>query len=146
MYICDRCNKEFKRNANLKYHKQNNVCNKKYHICKYCNKKYATKNNMYRHMKHNCSVKKMQENYKTEIYNRLIELEKENKQLKSDIQDIQTINTENNTINYNIKDSNISINNGTINNITLVSHGKEDISKIDNKELLKAIKTAFNST
>ena len=43
---------------------------------------------MYRHMKHNCSVKKMQENYKTEIYNKLIELEKENKQLKSDIQDM----------------------------------------------------------
>ena len=40
----------------------------------------------------------------------------------------------------------VNINNGTVNNIILVGYGKEDMRKIDTIDLLKGIKSGFNST
>jgi hypothetical protein len=42
--------------------------------------------------------------------------------------------------------NNGTINNGTINNIVLIGHDKEDLSKIDNKDILKCLKKGFYST
>jgi hypothetical protein len=39
-----------------------------------------------------------------------------------------------------------TVNNGTVNNIYLVGYGKEDMSKIDRKDILKGMRLGFNST
>jgi CTP:phosphocholine cytidylyltransferase-like protein len=64
-------------------------------------------------------------------------LQEENKLLKNQLR--QSNKIINNTIN--------NINNGTLNNnIILVGYGKEDMSKIYHKEILKGLQNGFYST
>jgi hypothetical protein len=51
--------------------------------------------------------------------------------------------TNNNTQN---KTTNNNINNGIVANINLIGYGKEDLSKIDKKEILKAMQFGYDST
>jgi hypothetical protein len=153
MYNCRSCDKQFKRQENLDYHTNKKVCigEDKYN-CKYCMKGFANSNNMYRHMKHTCKVKKENEEEKNEIYMRLLKLEeelkripaleKQNKKLKKEVNEIKKNNrTTNNTVN-----GDMNINNGTVNNITLVAYGSEDLSKLDKMEMIDIFQNGYNST
>jgi len=160
-HFCSDCNKEFARKENLKYHIEKEVCKKeeidKGYKCKYCQNQFTTKNSMYRHMKHSCEARKIELERK-EIYDRLVQLELENKNLKNNNkrkvrQTAQTVNNANNGTNNGTINANM-INNGTINNINnvkyttnivLVGFGKEDYTKIAKKDLLKSFKSGFNS-
>jgi uncharacterized Zn-finger protein len=138
---CETCNKEFTKKAQLTYHIKHKSCKIRDFSCKYCDKGFTTDNSMYRHMKHSCKIKKKEDAKRDIILERLIKLEEENKELKEEMKKMKQVNNiTNNKIN------NGTINNGTINNIVLIGHGKEDLSKIDNKDILKCLKKGFYST
>jgi len=129
-------------------HIEKNNCKPALFLCKNagCSNRFTTETNMYRHARLNCKYKDIQieenrriinkhKNNRDEIYDSLIEkiniLEKENKELKE--QKSQNINCQtyiDKKVINNI--DNKIVNNCTINvqNITLVAHNKEDISKI----------------
>ena len=162
-FSCSKCNKTFTTKQSLQYHKDNNSCKKTVHACKYCKRSYTTATSMYRHMRTSCNAKQQFEREKDEIYERLLKLEQENaevraankkyaneiEQLKNDV-NRKNSSIKNKTSNINngvqVTNGNVNINNGTINHITLIAHGKEDISKIDRSELIKVFGSGFNST
>ena len=135
---CKICKHVFKREYYYKKHIAKQRCKKKKYKCRYCDDKFTTDNSMYRHMKHSCQVKKEEDKKKNMIFERLIKLEEENKELKKEMKKIKQVN--------NITNNNNKINNGTINNIVLIGHGKEDLTKIDNSDILKCLKKGFYST
>lgn len=168
-YKCSECDKLFKYKKNYNYHVNNNVCTgKQYAVddnsinaCKYCGKTFTTPTNMYRHMNHTCKIKKAEDQKRDQIYERLVELEKksekidvlekENKELKKEMKslkknvkdDKKVKKITNNTTNNNNTNN---INNGIVAHINLIGYGKEDLSKIDKKDILKAIQNGFDST
>ncbi|VBB18490.1 hypothetical protein YASMINEVIRUS_953 [Yasminevirus sp. GU-2018] len=162
-YNCELCGKSFKRKENLDYHKSKIVCEEKAFGCKFCSSKFTSKSTMYRHMREYCKVKKQNDNEKTEIYNRLIKLEEEHKKAQIESKTRLTkLENENKKLRKTVKtlqtaektcisNSNSGVvlnapNNGTVNNITLVAYGNENISKIDKNDLLKVLKTGYHST
>ena len=122
----------------------NKVCLDKKYSCKYCNNRFTSQTSMYRHIRMSCDEAKQAKLKKqeadNEIYERLRKLEEENAALKQDVSKLKSGNMTN-TIN-----GDVNINNGTINNITIVAYGKEDMSQIDREDIIKALKTGFNST
>ena len=158
---CNKCFRNFSRKSHLEYHVSKNVCisqQKESHKCFLCNKGFTTATNMYRHMRLSCDVKKEEDTKRDEIYERLLELEKkndllmkktenvekENRKLKKKVVSLEknTSKVTNNTMNNNTK----NINNGIVAHINLIGYGKEDMSKIDKKDIIKAIQSGFNST
>jgi len=139
---CDLCDKIFKRKENLEYHKTKNACKKREYKCKICNKLFATKSGMYRHMRESCKVKKEDDKHKIELYEKLVALTKE----VDDIKKLVGTKTVTNNIKNNILIENV--NNGTVitNNIMLVGYGKEDMTKLNRSELIKALQNGFYST
>jgi hypothetical protein len=120
----------------------NNINN---HICIYCSISVTRHSSLIRHIKYNCKLKKQDDNYKETIYQKLLNehlniknklTELENKLLKDNI-----TNNNINTINNNAK----NINNGTINNIQIIAHGKEDLSKIKEDVVLQLVKRGWRS-
>jgi hypothetical protein len=156
---CKECNKIFTSKQSLSYHSRKSVCKKviKY-VCKCCDKELSSRSSLYRH-KQTCKNKNDKKSDEInegsiivtdnidvcKIYERLLELEKENNTLKKKVNKIEKnpsiVNNTTNTTN-----NNCNINNGTVNNIYLVGYGKEDMSKISYVDLLKGIKSGFNST
>jgi hypothetical protein len=163
-FQCEECEKTFTRKDKLTYHTEHNACKIITHRCSYCQKGFTTNNSMYRHTKHTCQVKKEDDAKKDAIYDRLLRLEERDKQfdilvsenakLKKELIKIKktkknvtkTTNNTNNTMNNNNNNCDMSINNGTINHITLVAYGSEDMSKIDKMELEKIFQNGYNST
>jgi hypothetical protein len=153
--ICQNCNKCFQSKRNLQYHIDHSACKKCDYNCKYCNKQFTTSNSMYRHTKHSCKIKNEEEKEKDMIYGQLMELQKKydilehklntQSRVKCSKKIYKTINVEKvDTIDNSI---NKTINNNTINNtLVLVGCGKEDISKIDKNDLIKALKEGYYST
>jgi hypothetical protein len=156
--FCEKCGQEFAGRECLKYHAGHGACKRKDYICKYCKHSFTSSTNMYRHMKHNCKVKKDQKNEMEKIYELLLGLKEDNKTLKKDNQDLKKDNdslkrqmnkllqvptiTKNTTIN----NENNNINHGVVINTYLVAHGKEDRSRLDTTDLIKVLKSGFNST
>ena len=157
-FICHLCHHEFQRKIHLDTHLEKNACKKHKYHCKYCHKGFTTDNSMYRHMKHTCKVKKDLDSKKDKILERLIKLEDDNKlikqennKLKKEIKKIKksklSTTIKKITNNNNNKINNGTINKGTINNnIVLIGYGKEDLAKIDKKDILKSLKKGFYST
>jgi len=148
-HVCDFCDKEFKSKQNLNYHIAHGACRTLSHYCKYCGNGFTAKSNLCSHIKTSCKVKKQNDEEMSKIYKRLLELEEkskkiyvleeENKKLKKAVMslkkpDIITKNVTNN------------INNGVVAQINLIGYGKEDLSKIDKKDILRAIQHGFDST
>jgi len=162
LYKCNICDKEFKQKSNYTDHlnrirpcvkltekssqKTQNPSNllkinsknlKK--ICYYCGYETERKDNYNRHLL-SCKIKKQEIEEKEEILNKLlstIDQQKEqiNQLIKTNenlINQMKVCKTQNNK---NIKHQN----NGTINNINIVAFGKEDLSKIENKEFFDAL-------
>ena len=149
-FKCSVCQKIFKRKHCLDYHINNLVCSKKKYDCRYCMNKFSSKNAMYKHMRDVCKIKKKEDNKKDEIYARLIHLEEnnkkienENKRLKRDMKNMKKQIKCGKMVNNN---SVVNVNNGIINNITLVAYGNEDISKLDKKDIFKIFQNGYNST
>ena len=109
---------------------------KKY-VCGYCNHQFTQRNNMYSHMKYRCKIKKKNEDDKQNIYNELLELKKINENLE---QRIKQLEFEKKSV--NIKSNNVN----SFNNIILVGYGNENLKKIDRADILKSIKSGFNSS
>jgi hypothetical protein len=80
-YKCDRCDKIFNLNKNLKYHIENNSCKDYEFECKYCQKQFTTSTSMYRHARLSRGVKKEEDSKKDKIYERLLQLEKKSKKI-----------------------------------------------------------------
>jgi len=110
--------------------------------CEYCSKKFSRKDSLNRHLKSVCKVKKDLD-AKEEIYQALLakmtnmeekmnELAKENKELKS-----QNITINNTTNNNNTNYNNI--------NIQLVAFGKEDKDSMKNSEIFQILRKGFSS-
>jgi hypothetical protein len=151
-FLCDKCNHTFCSRQSLCYHVNKNVCVRKgKYICNFCGKELSSSSSLYRHKKNACNINRdnnVSKNYVKEgtepvnvaqIYERLLELERENNTLKKEMNKMKdSSNTTNN--NYNIS----NVNNGTINNIYLVGYGKEDMDRIDRSDLLNVFRTGFN--
>jgi hypothetical protein len=167
LYKCKICLKEFKQKSNYTDHlnrikpcvkltdessknpqitsnllKINSKTLKK--ICHYCGYETERKDNYNRHLL-SCKIRKRDIEEKEEILNKLLE---QNNKLESTIhkqqeQIQQLIKTNENLMNHmKIKQNNKNVkhqNNGTINNINIIQFGKEDLSKIDNKEFFEAL-------
>jgi Zinc finger, C2H2 type len=142
-FICPVCERSFTRNSSLVYHVDNNACKdiERKYACKYCDKRFTVKNSMYRHMRETCKEK----NKGNEIYDRLRKLEQENAALKSDVKKLKSTKLSS-IVNNNTINGDLNINTGTVNNITIVAYGKEDMHQIDREDIIKALKTGFNST
>ena len=147
-FVCDDCGSSFKRRENMQYHVKNKVCSggskTAKHSCRYCNKNFTTATIMYRHVNHTCKVRKNEENKKDEIFERLINLENENKTLKKRLMTMEDkIDEKTNNVNNGV------INHGkmnlTVNNNYIVGYGKEDHSIINRDELLQVFRSGFNS-
>jgi hypothetical protein len=151
---CDSCNKKFTRKDSLTQHKKRKACKNNEYYCKFCNKGFTTDTSMYRHIRDFCKVKKEKDGEKDAIYEKLIQIEKENKQIKEQYEKIIQDNKQLTKTIHNIhKTNNIiknnNINTGTVNNtnnIIIVGYGKEDLSRLDKTELLKILQTGYNST
>jgi hypothetical protein len=158
-YECDVCFRVFKRKAHLDYHVSNNVCKPEQkdiepveiqHNCKYCGKLFTTSTSMYRHMNHTCKIKKSEDLNRGQIYERLLALErksegieKENEQLKKKVVTLEQKSPKVTKITHNTTKN---INNGIVAHINLIGYGKEDLSKIDKKDILKAMQSGYDST
>ena len=121
--------------------------------CSYCYKTYSRSDVLKNHLLI-CKVKKREIEEKEEILNKLLEQnnklvssldqqKEQNNKLASTIEELnkridklenekKIKHTQNNR---NIK----NLNNGTINTINIIQFGKEDLSKIDNKEFFEAL-------
>ena len=114
--------------------------------CSYCYKIYSRSDVLKNHLLI-CKVKKQEIEEKESILNRLLEQntllvstidqqkEQINQLIKTNENLINQMKIKNTQNNKNIKHQN----NGTINNINIVAFGKEDLSKIDNKEFFEAL-------
>ena len=162
LYKCDICEKEFKQKSHYIDHLNRiRPCIKltenpsKLHVfpqksmikCSYCYKTYSRPDVLKNHLLI-CKVKKQEIEEKENILNKLLE---QNSLLASTInqqkeQIDQLIKTNESLINHmktNQIQNNKNVkhqNNGTINNtINIIGFGKEDLSKIDNKEFFEAL-------
>src|SRR5580692_6009848 len=76
-FECKQCGLVFSRGRTLDYHIEHNACKEKIFPCKHCGKKFSAQSGMYRHIKNNCKVIKANDNEKSEIYEKLLKIEKE---------------------------------------------------------------------
>jgi hypothetical protein len=105
---------------------------------------------MYRHMREFCKEKDKQTEDQ-EIKEQMKQLIQENKDLKQRMTKMEkSVKTSSkSSAETNINNGTININNDNrqvTNNITIVAYGKEDMSHIDREDIIKALKTGFNST
>jgi Zinc finger, C2H2 type len=155
-YECDKCNRYFASKQSLRYHDEKNVCERmKKYACNICDKELSSSYSLYRHKNTVCKDKIETDKIvcreesqmsnrdidMTKIYDLLIKMKEENEELKVKVTRMEKAPSVN-----NITNNNCNINNGTVNNYFLVGYGQEDMTKIDNNELLRCIKTGFHST
>jgi len=165
---CEKCNREFDTKSHLTYHVDKNACKIIKYNCKYCNKGFTSKTSMYRHLRITCKVKIDDDNEKKDIYDKLIKLEEENRILtektvilnkkiisdeKRRIKDSEKLKNKIIELEQTIPRTTNNINNGNIHNgdmnninIILVGYGKEDISKIDKIDVIRALQNGFKSS
>ena len=158
-FLCDGCDKDFRSKKALTYHIANKACKERDFSCRFCNKNFTSDTNMYRHIRNSCKVKQEADEERNKIYERLLELEKQaqlvkkvendNKMLKKQVAKMQkecakaqTSNINNGTVTTNVINNNINNNQQVI----LVAYGKEDMSKIDKKDIQSVFATGFYST
>lgn len=133
------------------------------HKCSYCNKEFTRRWTLYRHINDRCEQKRIVDQEKEEIFKKLlndmVEIKNENKEIKSENKEIKEKNKQlenkilllerkSKTKNNNIKNNNINSNNTnniTNNNIKIVAYGKEDLTKLTEKEWLQILNRNYRS-
>ena len=133
--------------------------------CKFCDKEFTTSSSMYRHTNHTCKIKEREDQKRDDIYERLLELETNNKVLLIKTKEIDVLKKQTNNVEkenkklkkkvvlleknankvLNITNNANNINNGIVAHINLIGYGKEDLTKINKKDILKAIQSGFDS-
>jgi hypothetical protein len=122
-------------------------------VCKYCSKEFSRIDSLNRHLKSSCKVKitterenhqKQQDQRLQEVLDRLtmIETRCKSDNVLSNQPNPNAINVNTNSNNNNTINSN---NNNSTVNIQLVAFGKEDKSKLTNKEILKLLNHGYHS-
>lgn len=172
---CPNCDKSFSSNQRLRYHVDNNVCMKR-HRCDHCSATFSSKNTLNRHVREYCKEKVIEDeknrilnlllenqiklqNENSEryaAYERLLEnqikIQMESKNLKDEIERMKTQTSTKKSGSKKIvqnminNQGTVNINNGEVHNYYLVGYGKEDLDRIDKKDLLKGMRSGFNST
>ena len=153
-FVCKKCKKTLSTKQRLEYHIKNNACKKTQFTCKHCGNGFTAATSMYKHMRENCLANN-EKKEKEDIYNRLLKLEKDNKKLQMDNNELMKKITKIDLYpkeGFTERPTNFQINNGVINNtlnsttnVILVGHGKEDISIIDKQDLINVLQNGFNS-
>jgi len=159
---CDNCNKSFTSKHSLDYHMTKNVCTKttKKFKCQYCNNSFSFESSLSRHINHTCKerdiIEDLEDNSidseKNELLKKFAEMQRGHMEMIDRINKLEKENSElrkspiSKSIQNNINKG--TIYNGDVMNITVnvVPFGKEDMSKIDRNDLLKAFRSGFNST
>ena len=147
MFICDKCGKSLSTRKNLDYHLKHNAC-KTVHkvICEFCNKEYIHKSSLDRHQK-TCPEKVAQEEPvdtdKQEIFTMFAKMQEQIDELRKENKELKSTKTSKAINNGNINNVNGDM---IVNNIMLVGYGKEDLSKVDQADLLRGMRSGFNST
>ncbi len=166
-YTCPTCCKEFNRKSNYDYHMESkkNPCkaitkinqklpkitkinqNNDNCVCTYCGVSFVNIYTLKRHIDSRCKVKKEDDDNKKNIFELLLEQEKKEKELlnnKVDELQNQLLELTKTIKELSSKSATIINNNnyGNVNNITiplekLSKFGKEDLTKISQKEFLK---------
>jgi hypothetical protein len=125
----------------MKVHKEKKELMRE-NCCYHCSSKFSNSSSMYRHMKNNCKVLKKEKDNKQQIYDELKQLRYDNERMKKELDAVHSATTIfNGPINNNVV-------NGTVNNNTVnitISFGKEDMSKIDEVDIVKSVKNGFHS-
>ena len=148
---CNDCNKIFNKKSTYNNHinKKIKCTENQYTInCIYCEKIFKTKGNVSRHIKNSCKIFKKTQKDKEDLFNKLIKLEEQNKELNNKNKKLEKLLKQNSSIqltNNIINNNNNLTNNGVINNITIVAFGKEKIDNISEKEILNAVSKGFNT-
>jgi uncharacterized C2H2 Zn-finger protein len=173
VYICDKCNKPFHTKSSYTKHiNTKTVCIDRNNLkidankCIYCLKMFSTKGNIVRHIKSDCYVVKKINSEKQEIFNRLKQEELDrfnhcetilvnktdtkNKELKEELKELENMRLQNKI--DRIKCSIIQNSHNTTNiqniqttNIYLIGYGKEDLTKLKQKEIIKVLNKGFMS-
>jgi len=141
-----KCTEENDNFSNFEEQKEYNDTNKGY-ICNFCKTSFTRSTTLKRHLLERCKIRKEEVREKEAIFQELLQQnillkdqnEKLNNQLLEQNKFIIGLLEQNNQSKNNIQNNkNIkNQNNGIINNI-IIQHGKEDLSKIDNKVFLDA--------
>ena len=147
-YKCKHCNKTFNKKSVFITHINRKIkcIDRQYTLnCIHCNKSFTTKSSVTRHMKKYCNVILNNEK-NNDLVKRLYKLEEENKELKDKTNKLEQkiIKDEEKTNNITLHINN-NINNNINININLNPYGKEDMSKIDEIYIKKAIDRIFYS-
>lgn len=140
-----KCTDKITNNTNLTIVKEQEDTNKGY-ICNFCKTSFTRSTTLKRHLLERCKIRKEEIRDKEEIFQELLQQnillkdqnEKLNYQLLEQNKFIIGLLEQNNNKNSIQNNKNIkNQNNGIINNI-IIQHGKEDLSKIDDKVFLDA--------
>jgi len=140
-----KCTDKINTFSSLTIIKEQEETNKGY-ICNFCKTSFTRSTTLKRHLLERCKIRKEEIREKEAIFQELLQqnilLKDQNKKLNNQLLEQNKFiiglleqNNKNNSIqnNKNIKNQN----NGIINNI-IIQHGKEDLSKIDDKVFLDA--------
>jgi hypothetical protein len=163
-FVCEICNKEFKRKQHLENHNkkkyscllnknktqnnsknlknqdnQNNQVNEKKNICNYCKKPFTRIDNLTRHIDNRCKVRKRLIQDKAAINKQTDELKNQNIELISHIKTLTEIYKENNETQNKKLDKIVVLNNisdSPINYklIKIICENNKKISELENKE------------
>jgi hypothetical protein len=141
---CTEKNPIFDTDDDEKEYKERN----KWYICNFCKKSFTRSTTLKRHLLERCKIRKEEIREKEAIFQELLQqnilLKDQNEKLNNQLLEqnkyiiglLEQNNHNKNSIqnNKNIKNQN----NGIINNTIIIQHGKEDLSKIDDKVFLDA--------
>lgn len=135
-YLCKKCCKEFKDIKGMKYHFNNNVCEKKKEYkCKYCDKLYIKYQSYWNHINNACKNRNMI----VDLQCKIEDMEDKYSKLKEDSDKIKKI--------IDTKEKSCNVINNTQNNTIIISNlvkfGSEDISVLTNDEILQSLKMGF---
>ena len=147
-YKCEKCNKKFTRKTAYASHlmrvssciKDTNINNE----CSYCNKLYSNKHNLKVHM-NTCKEKPNVDNItqlqieelKKMFEKKFEEQKKYNQELEKKIEELSHTTETNNNINVTENSHNTTNSNNITNNINIYSVGKEDLSLLSKKDIIR---------